>query len=96
MDEKTRLGRAHAVLQKALRSVPFEERPPEWHVGGPLLTCPAIAQIELSLWCSELLKDRALPGEAKKLARLRSLVRDLVDRPRIDTLTRGPDKRLRD
>ncbi len=76
------LAKAHAILRKALRAVAPEHRPPPpWHAGGPLLTCPAIDQIGISLWCSELLADRAAASEKKEIARLRKMVRAFLDAP---------------
>lgn len=53
------LDKAHAILRKALREAAPEHRPPPpYHAGGPLLVCPALDQIRVSLWCAELLDGR--------------------------------------
>lgn len=63
---------AHTILRTALRKVPASEWPAApWHLGGPPLSCPAVEQIRIGLWCAGLLHDRAKPGEAKELVRLR-------------------------
>lgn len=53
------LDEAHAILRRALRDTPPSQRPPPpYHAGGPLLVCPALDQIRVSLWCAELLDGR--------------------------------------
>lgn len=94
-EEYAALSKAHAILRGALRAVPVEVRPPApWHAGGPALSCPAPGHVGVSLWCAELLGDRAARGEKKESSRIRALVDDFLEEPRMVQSPRSPEAKL--
>ena len=96
-EEKDAMKKAHAILRAALREVAFEDRPAlPWHAGGPFLTCPAVGQVGISLWCAALLNDRAAPGEKKELARIKRLVDEFLAAPRMIQSAKDPEVKLRE
>ncbi|MGZ3422667.1 MAG: hypothetical protein ACXVEF_02595 [Polyangiales bacterium] len=73
---------AHAILRKALRELAPEHVPdPPYHAGGPLLTCPALDQIRISLWCAELLDARAKQTERAEMKAIADLVQKFLRAP---------------
>src|SRR5262245_28145331 len=49
----------HGILKGALDAAhPAEHPPGPHHGGGPRPVCPALGQVEITLWCAGLVADR--------------------------------------